>query len=117
MKALRKLYLANLTEFLSNRRALFLTIAFPVLFIVIFGAVFTNQDKADADIGLVVEDRNDPVSQEIVKAIEGAPKGDFNGDGQVDEKDQEKNPFSKLTFTEGARPSCPTACARGGSTR
>ena len=52
MKAFRKLYRANLTEFLSNRRALFLTVAFPILFIVIFGLVFTNQDKADARIGV-----------------------------------------------------------------
>ena len=103
MKALRKLYLANLTEFLSNRRALFLTIAFPVLFIVIFGAVFTNQDKAFADIGLVVEDANDAVSQEIVKGLESAPKGDLSG-GQGDAKDDhDKNPFSELKFREGKK--------------
>ncbi len=103
MKALGKLYLANLTEFLSNRRALFLTIAFPVLFIVIFGAVFTNQDKVDADVGLVVEDANDPLSQEIVRALQDAPHADTDGDGKVDKKDREKNPFSDLTFRQGTR--------------
>ena len=101
MKALGKLYLANLTEFLSNRRALFLTIAFPVLFIVIFGAVFTNQDKAFADIGLVVEDPSDPVSQEIVKAIESASGGDSDGKAAADVHD--KNPFSELKFREGKK--------------
>ena len=59
MKALRELYFANLTEFLSNRRALFLTIAFPVLFIVVFGLVFTNQDKIDVNIGLANADDGD----------------------------------------------------------
>ena len=104
MKALRKLYLANLTEFLSNRRALFLTIAFPVIFIVIFGAVFTNQDKAFADIGLVIEDPGDAVSQEIVKGLESAPKSDLPGGGQGDAKDaHDKNPFSELKFREGKK--------------
>ena len=104
MKALSKLYLANLTEFLSNRRALFLTIAFPVIFIVIFGAVFTNQDKAFADIGIVVEDAGDAVSQEIVKGLESAPKGDLSGGGQGDAKDDhDKNPFSELKFREGKK--------------
>ena len=103
MKALSKLYLANLTEFLSNRRALFLTIAFPVLFIVIFGAVFTNQDKADAVVGIVVEDKADPISAEIIKALESAPKGDLTNDGTLHEKEREKNPFSELTFREGTK--------------
>ena len=104
MKALSKLYLANLTEFLSNRRALFLTIAFPVLFIVIFGAVFTNQDKAFAEIGLVVEDPADAVSQEIVRGLESAPKGDVPGGGQGNTKDDhDRNPFSELKFREGKK--------------
>ena len=104
MKALSKLYRANLTEFLSNRRALFLTIAFPVLFIVIFGAVFTNQDKAFADIGIVVEDGSDPVAREIVQAIESAPRGDLPNGGKADAKDnQDKNPFSELKFREGTK--------------
>ena len=103
MKALSKLYLANLTEFMSNRRALFLTIAFPVLFIVIFGAVFTNQDKSDATIGIVVEEKDDAISAEIVKALESAPKGELTPDGKVQEKEREKNPFSELTFRQGTR--------------
>ena len=103
MRALRKLYLANLTEFLSNRRALFLTIAFPVIFICIFGAVFTNQDKADAEIGLTVEDSNDEVAKSIVAGLDSAVKGDFNHDGQTDSVESEKNPFSKLTFRRGER--------------
>ncbi len=103
MRALRKLYLANLTEFLSNRRALFLTVAFPVIFICIFGAVFTNQDKADATVGLAVEDPQDPVTKGIVQALDAAVKGDTNGDGITDSIEGEKNPFSKLTFQPGAR--------------
>lgn len=75
MKALIELYRANLTEFLSNRRALFLTIAFPVFFIVIFGLVFSNQDKQKAKIGLVVEDSG-LLGTEIGKALEKLPSYD-----------------------------------------
>ena len=101
MKAFRKLYRANLTEFLSNRRALFLTVAFPILFIVIFGLVFTNQDKADARIGIAVADGNDEVSREIVKALQQVPKGAAEPGELVDNSSAEKNPFSELEFVVG----------------
>ena len=101
MKAFRKLYRANFTEFLSNRRALFLTVAFPVLFIVIFGLVFTNQDKADARIGVAAADPGDEVSREIVKALQQVPRGEARPGGRVDGANAERNPFSKLAFVSG----------------
>ncbi len=101
MKAFRKLYRANLTEFLSNRRALFLTVAFPILFIVIFGLVFTNQDKADARIGIAAADPGDEVGKEIVKALQQVPKGDARPGERVDNDRAERNPFSELEFVTG----------------
>ena len=101
MKAFRTLYRANLTEFLSNRRALFLTIAFPILFITIFGLVFTNQDKADARIGVACATPGDEVSKAILKALQDVTHRDMNGDGVVDQKDAEKNPFAELSFVAG----------------
>ena len=98
MKAFRNLYRANLTEFLSNRRALFLTIAFPIIFITIFGLVFTNQDKADARIGIVANDPNDPVAKAIVDALRDLPKARLDQDGKPDAKNAEHNPFSELKF-------------------
>lgn len=91
MRALLELYRANLTEFLSNRRALFLTIAFPVLFIVIFGLVFTNQDKQDAKVGVVNLDPG-PLGGHIASALLELPK--VGGD-------TEKNPFSSMEFRAG----------------
>ena len=98
MKAFRNLYRANLTEFLSNRRALFLTIAFPIIFITIFGLVFTNQDKADAKIGIVASDPNDPVAKALVDALRDLPKANLAKDGKPDAKNAEHNPFSELKF-------------------
>ncbi len=101
MKAFRTLYRANLTEFLSNRRALFLTIAFPILFITIFGLVFTNQDKADARIGVACATPDDEVSKAILKALQDVTHRDMNGDGVIDQTDAEKNPFAELVFVPG----------------
>ena len=92
MKAFRNLYRANLTEFLSNRRALFLTIAFPIIFITIFGLVFTNQDKADARIGIVADDPNDPVAKGIVDALRDLPRAKLDQDGKADAKNAEHTP-------------------------
>ena len=95
MRAFLNLYRANLTEFLSNRRALFLTVAFPILFITIFGLVFTNQDKADAKIGLAAADPDDPVARALVDALRDLPKARIDKDGKPDAKNAEHNPFSE----------------------
>ncbi len=100
MKALRELYFANLTEFLSNRRALFLTIAFPVLFITVFGLVFTNQDKVDVNIGLANEDDGE-IGRQIASALESAPKTNVTGAPGVVNNDADSNPFSGVTFVRG----------------
>ena len=101
MKAFRKLYRANLTEFLSNRRALFLTVAFPILFIVIFGLVFTNQDKADARIGIVAAQPGDEVTKEIIQALQQVPRGDAKPGASDNKAAAERNPFSELVFVTG----------------
>ena len=98
MRAFRNLYRANLTEFLSNRRALFLTVAFPIIFITIFGLVFTNQDKADAKIGIAAADPDDPVAKGLVDALRALPNAKLDRDGKPDTTNAEHNPFSELKF-------------------
>ena len=104
MRALLELYRANLTEFLSNRRALGLTVAFPVFFIVIFGLVFTNQDKQDAKIGIALED-DGPIGEGIATAIEKLKDAGASGGatGTVASADTDANPFSSLTTERGDR--------------
>lgn len=105
MKALRELYWANLTEFLSNKRALGLTIAFPVLFIVIFGLVFTNQDKQVAKIGLAVEDTG-PIGGQLATKLEELPTSSGSPTRSAvasSTTDSEKNPLSSLTFRRGEK--------------
>jgi ABC-2 type transport system permease protein len=68
MKAFTQLFLANLREFGRERMAVFWTIAFPVLFILIFGLIFTRDTTFSTDLGLVVEDRG-ATGQELARAF------------------------------------------------
>tara|TARA_Y100000588_G_scaffold369986_2_gene439607 strand:+ start:15959 stop:17047 length:1089 start_codon:yes stop_codon:yes gene_type:complete len=52
-----QLFLTNFREFVRDRQALFWTIAFPIVFVGIFGIVLGGGDEgASYDIGLVIED-------------------------------------------------------------
>ena len=57
MKAFFQLYLSNVKEFTRDRMAMFWTLAFPIVFILIFGIIFSGNNNPSYDIGLAVEDR------------------------------------------------------------
>ncbi len=59
MRAFRSLYMATVREFVRDRSALFWTIAFPVMFILIFGVIFSSNEDISFDLGLVNEDGSD----------------------------------------------------------
>lgn len=56
MRSFTSLYLATVREFTRDKTALFWTIAFPVMFILIFGVIFSGTGSISFDIGLVNED-------------------------------------------------------------
>ena len=58
MNAYWQLVLANYRGFVRDRAALFWTIAFPVLFIVIFGLIFGRDEGTEYPVGLVVQDQS-----------------------------------------------------------
>ncbi len=98
MKALGQLYLANAREFFGNRKALFLTIAFPVIFVVLFGLIYSNHDKVDGNVGIVDADGGE-LGRQIKDALLAIPKAGADRDGKVDRYAADKNPFSELVFT------------------
>src|SRR5579883_1238443 len=55
MHAFRKLLRANILSFTRDRGTLFWTFAFPLLFIIIFGAIFGGSSTPDYDVGLVTQ--------------------------------------------------------------
>src|SRR5262245_24999619 len=56
MRALRALVFANLRSFLRDRLALFWTLAFPILFVILFGSIFSSSGPSTFDTGWVDED-------------------------------------------------------------
>lgn len=72
MKSFRKLYLANLKEFARDRMAIFWTLAFPVVFILVFGVVFSNSEDTNFGIGLAVQDSG-PVGVALQTAYISTP--------------------------------------------
>ncbi|MFC2026856.1 ABC transporter permease [Chloroflexota bacterium] len=72
MKAFNKLLVANFKQFVRDRTALFFTFAFPVLFMLIFGFVFSGGDDVSYDIGLVNQD-NSAIGEGISTALQEIP--------------------------------------------
>lgn len=59
MKPFNKLVIASFKQFFRDRTALFFTFAFPLLFMIIFGLVFSgDNDNVNYDIGLANQDES-----------------------------------------------------------
>jgi ABC-2 type transport system permease protein len=94
MRALRALTLANVRSFVRDRAALFWTLAFPLIFILLFGFIFQGGGDSRLTLGWVDEDRSPEATalREAFDAQEGtelvqAAKDDVLGQmrqGEVD---------------------------------
>ena len=69
MNILLKLLVAHLKQFIREKAALFWTFAFPIFFILIFGAAFSGGDDTTFSVGLVLED-NSEVAQGLSTALQ-----------------------------------------------
>ncbi len=56
MSALRALTVANIRSFVRDRAAIFWTLAFPILFVVLFGSIFSGDGPSSFQVGWVDED-------------------------------------------------------------
>lgn len=72
MKPFYKLTLASFKQFFRDKTALFFTFAFPLLFMLIFGLVFSNEGSVSYDVGLV-RDANSPAATQISQALGTIP--------------------------------------------
>jgi len=64
-----RLIAAQYKQFIREKAALFWTFAFPVFFILIFGAVFSGENDITFSVGLAVED-NSSVAQNLSAALQ-----------------------------------------------
>ncbi len=72
MKTTFQLLWASFKQFLRDKSSLFFTFAFPIVFMVIFGLIWSGDNNFSADIGLAVED-NSPAAQAVSQAFNGIP--------------------------------------------
>jgi ABC-2 type transport system permease protein len=72
LRVLRKLLLSDIKQFFRERSALFWTFAFPIFFILIFGAVFSGGDNVTFNVGLAVED-DSPAAQQLSGILQQVP--------------------------------------------
>ena len=56
MRAFSQLYAAALKEFVRERMTIFWTVAFPVMFVLLFGVIFNNTADTKINVALVNED-------------------------------------------------------------
>lgn len=68
MRFLVSLTIANLRSFLRDRAALFWTLAFPIVFVIMFGTIFSGGGSSDYRIGWVDQDGS-PVSAQLRAAL------------------------------------------------
>jgi hypothetical protein len=62
--------------------ALFLTVAFPVLFILIFGLIFSRGAQFEARVGIALEDQGS-VAQQLATTLERLPGTESSDDGTI----------------------------------
>lgn len=68
MKPFLAMVKANLKMTIRNRQALFWNLAFPAIFILIFGAVFSNSDGIEFNVGIAGQ--NSEYRQAVIAALE-----------------------------------------------
>jgi len=72
LKTFFKLFIANTRQFFRDRMALGFTFAFPVVFMVIFGLVFSGAEEFQYDVGLVNDDAS-PTGAAVAEAFGQIP--------------------------------------------
>jgi ABC-2 type transport system permease protein len=70
MNTFIQLYLSNLREFTRNRLAMFWSVAFPVLFILLFGTTFSGTSDTTFNVGVAVEDSG-YIGSALAQAFDG----------------------------------------------
>ncbi len=83
MRPFYKLLVANFRQFFRDKTTMFFTFAFPLLFMLIFGLVFSDEDGISYNIGLVRED-NSAAGAAIAEAISQVPIFEIT-EGELDE--------------------------------
>lgn len=103
MKAFRRLLRANMLSIVRDRTSLFFTFAFPIMFILIFGALFGNNAAPTYDVGLAVQ-AHSPAGDAVVTTIEGSKAFKVHHGDASSELSKLKQGDRKAVIVVGAPP-------------
>jgi ABC-2 type transport system permease protein len=81
--------IANLKMTVRNKQALFWNLAFPAIFILMFGAVFSNQGLADFNVGIAGADSEFRAG--VTQAMQGSEAFNLHEGTEAEELDELKN--------------------------
>ncbi|MCL4561783.1 MAG: ABC transporter permease [Chloroflexi bacterium] len=70
MKTIIQLYLANLKEYRRERMEIFWTLAFPILFMLLFGIIFSGNGNTTFDVGIANQDQGS-AGAGLIQAFQG----------------------------------------------
>lgn len=73
MKIFRKVFLANFRELVRDKAALFWFLAFPIIFSVFFGIIFSGNTKQNYEIGIILPNNENLMVQQFVEGISSVP--------------------------------------------
>jgi len=89
MQSFWAMVVANLKMTVRNRQAIFWNLAFPAIFILIFGAVFDNDSLSSFDIGVAGADG--PTLQRVIAGLERSEGFNVHTSSETDELDELNN--------------------------
>lgn len=89
MPTIFNLYIASIKEFVRDRATIFWTLAFPLIFILLFGVIFNGGGSPNYTVGMVNED-NGPVGQALASAFKLFPSLKIENGDRANELDKLK---------------------------
>lgn len=84
MIVFKEIFIASLKELIRDRAALFWFLAFPVIFIIIFGIVFSGGGEQQFTVGIVTPGQN-PMVEKMVEGIKTIPTFDVKTGSEQEE--------------------------------
>jgi ABC-2 type transport system permease protein len=102
MQSFWAMVLANLKMTVRNRQALFWNLAFPAIFILIFGAVFDQDEGVSFDVGIAGAES--PYREAVVAALEESDSFDLHVGDQDEELDQLRDSDRQYVLVFGEQP-------------
>jgi ABC-2 type transport system permease protein len=102
MRSFLAMVKANLKMTVRNRQALFWNLAFPAIFILIFGAVFDQDEGVSFDVG--VTGAESPYREAVVAALEASDSFDLHVGDQDEELDQLRDSDRQYVLVFGEQP-------------